>query len=310
LEHGDCLKVADILLKDWDNGALAWIEQNAVGHFLVRCGFLRAFMDQVCENLKTGRKIPWPAFAEALGKSQITLGKEDFDQIFVGAAEEQSLKDLVRCTELDARDPRFEKIRNSMDHTVLRAETSQKKQQDGGPAGETEAQGKAAPVFESEVTSPLLARLAAKDAGEKALAAEAKKIFLAAAGESSDAYKEAAVALAMMDAWAEGLELLRLSPPSFERSLLELEFLHQAGRDVEALDLAESLLTQMPNLEQKSHIQFLQAQAFLKLKKPREAHEVLENLIADNPDHLAARTLLNHVKAGHIKAGRTKAGAR
>src|SRR3954469_7405066 len=89
LEHGDALKVADILLKDWEDGKLAWIEQESVGYFLIQSGFGRAFLEQVLKNLKNGQKIPWGSFAQALGRSQVKLSKEDFDQLFIGASEEQ-----------------------------------------------------------------------------------------------------------------------------------------------------------------------------------------------------------------------------
>src|SRR4051794_5175313 len=116
LEHDDSLKVADLLLKDWDSGSLAWVEQNAVGHFLIKCGYFRAFMDQVIKNLKRGQRVPWSSFLEALSLSKTPLSKEDFDQIFVGASEEQALKDLIKCVRLDSKDSRFAKIRNSMDN--------------------------------------------------------------------------------------------------------------------------------------------------------------------------------------------------
>lgn len=310
LEHGDPLKAADILLKDWDNGNLAWVEQEAVGHFLIKCGFIRAFLDQVAKNLKSGQKIPWSCFAEALGMSRAHLLKEDMDQLFVGAGEEQSLKELVRCTLLDSFDPRFQKIRANMDNTVLRAERTpppRRIRQVEATVAKTATLQRPVSLgpsvivekeFDSEKTSTLVARLEGKEREGDSLKQHVKETFIRALEKSPGQEHEAAIALGMMGAWGEGLEILRSGENTFDRRLLELEFLFQAGKNIQALQLVDELFQENPNLEQKTHIQFLQARTLVSLKRSNEAAKILEELIRDSPNHHVARTLLDQIRLG------------
>jgi len=308
LEHGDTLKVADILLKDWDRGSLSWMEQNAVGHFLITCGYLRAFFDQVSENLNNGQKIPWSSFLEALSLSHTSLSKEDFDQIFIGASEEQSLKDLVKCTKFDNVEPRFQKIRSSVDQTVRRLESNPSMKVVSEAKTQTVQRQKeidnprTPPVHEAidfnpEWTGSVIARIEAREDDAQTLKKEFKKIFLKALTAEPGHETEAAIALGMMGAWQEGLDILLTTEPTFQRQLLELDFLLQAKKNLEVLNLAENLFSQSPNLEQKSYIQLMQAQALINLKKPNEAYRILENLVSENSDHLMARTLMSQLKA-------------
>jgi tetratricopeptide (TPR) repeat protein len=325
LEHGDSLKVADLLLKDWDSGSLAWVEQNAVGHFLIKCGYFRAFLDQVAKNLKQGQRIPWSSFMEALSLSKTQLNKDDFDQIFVGAAEEQALKDLVKCVRLDDKDPRFAKIRNSMDNTVMRKETRSHLVDD--PSDKTNAKTRtiqrptptivvatpvvnpappppvvkaepARPEFAEEKTATLIRRLEANDeVTEASVRLKVKKEFEKALKKSPKEQQEAAIALAMMGAWEEGLQILKKMPAGFKKSFLELQFLLHASKNVEVLELSESLLELQLNLEQKSYVQFIQAQALLNLKRTNDAYTILEDLLTDDPDHYSAKALMMEIRA-------------
>ncbi len=314
LEHGDSLRVADLLLKDWETGNLAWVEQEAVGHFLIRCGFVRACLDQILKILRTGQKVPWSSFAEALSLCKNQLSREDFDQIFVGASEEQSLSDLVKCTALDGRDPRFEKIRADVDNTVLRAEKTpppiaakpiQEHKENTMPVPS------AAPVIAPltprvaedlapEETSSLVHRIRSRTSNENV--GPVLQVFNEALQKAPGQEKEAAIALAMMGAWSEGLQLLRRMPDSLSRNFLELEFLLHGNKCVEVLDLGNQILQQVvhPKLttSQKSFVQFQMAQALLELKRPTEAHQVLKALLNENPDHHSARSLLSQLKAG------------
>lgn len=325
LEHGDSLKVADILLKDWDSGSLAWVEQNAVGHFLIKCGYFRALMDQVAKNLKQGQRIPWSAFIEALSISKVQLTKDDFDQIFIGASEEQSLKDLVKCVRLDDKDPRFAKIRNSMDHTVMRKETRSHLVEDASdktnaktrtvqrpthtivvakpvpntapPAVVVKAKPNR-PEFSEEKTATIIRKLDSNnEVTEASMRVKVKREFEKALKKNPNEQQEAAIALAMMGAWEEGLQILKKMPSGFKKSFLELQFLLHADKNVEVLELADSLLALSLNLEQKGYVQFLQAQALLNLKRSNDAYTVLEDLLNDDPDHYSAKALMMQIKA-------------
>ncbi len=295
LEHRDSLKVADLLLKDWESGQLAWIEQESVGHFLIQCGFLRAYFDQIVKVLKAGKKVPWSSFAEALAQSKIKLSKEEFDQLFIGAGEEQSLSDLVKCTGLDAIDGRFQKIRENMDHSVIRAEKTPSPPE---PLDEAENLSDFSLLSEAPEPNGLVEKIKARVQNRDSdLVEKMNEIFQKALNHRPDQEKEAAIALGMVGAWSKGLEILRKAKPSFQRSLLELEFLIQGGRFVEAFELSEKMLTQSPSLQQKGYIQFVQAQALVELRRPIEAQKILENLILENPNHTSARTLLNEIRS-------------
>ncbi len=324
LEYGDSLKVADLLLKDWDSGSLAWVEQNAVGHFLIRCGYFRALLDQVAKNLKQGQRIPWSSFMEALSLSKTQLNKEDFDQIFVGAAEEQALKDLVKCVRLDTLDPRFSKIRNSMENTIMRKETRphlvdnhsdktnaktrtiQRPSNSIAVAKPVENPAPSTPVkleparpeFLEEKTATFIRRLEANDdVTEASLREKMKREFEKALKKNSKDYQEAAIALAMMGAWEEGLQILKKMPAGFKKSFLELKFLLQAERNIEVLELSGTLLEMPLNIEQKTYVQFIQAQALLNLKRTNDAYLILEDLLNDDPDHYSAKALMMQIRA-------------
>jgi hypothetical protein len=313
LEYNDSLKVADILLKDWDEGKLAWVEQEAVGHFLIQSGYSRAFFQQVTKNFKNGQKIPWASFVQALGLYKIKLTKEDFDQIFVGAGEEQSLRDLVRCTLFDSEDNRFLKIRSSLENnTILRKEKKPviSEVTSGQPTKkiipfvelasdeESMALAKEDSIhFTPEKTNSLISRFQLRGEDSEELKKYAKELFETALKDAPGQESDAAVALAMMGAWSEALEILRKQKSSLQRHFLELEFLLQAGKNVEVLALSEKLLSESPNVQQKSYILYRQSQALINLKKPNDAFSILKNLIAENPDHLAAQTLMSQLRS-------------
>jgi tetratricopeptide (TPR) repeat protein len=297
-EHRDALKVADILLKEWNEGRLAWVEQEAVGLFLVRSGFTLAFWDQILNLTQTNQKIPWCALAEALGSGKTELTKEDIDQIFVGASEENSLSELVKSWKLDRFDARLAKVRQNI-------ETSQVFNSPSKESKATHETQTAAPVqkriLPPEVETPLVnkirSRLQSQFSAE--LRNEFFEIFEQALQLCPNQSREAAVALAMMDLWDEALKILRSQPMGLQEKLLEVRFVNECGRGIEALEFCALLFdSDEVSSTEKNYLLFQQAIALKSLKRVEEAAGCLEKVVEFDPDHFLARALLADIERG------------
>lgn len=304
-EHGDALRVADRVLKDWNEGRLSWSDQERAGLFLVQTGFFKALFDQISKLSKKGQKIPWGSFAEALGITQASLTKEDIDNILLGAAEEEALPSLLRSWALDHLDPRFAKIRSSLKVTTKRETTSVLSSSNTKTHRQIEtledtksgnvpfevlkelAEEQESPSHAPDYTSLYQVQ---ENLAEQNMIAEQ---FLTTAKANPNQAYEIAINLHMMGLSREALKLIPLCKDDPRTQWLEVEIMIGARDFLGALEKVEQIEKDIPEGSQiEVEAMFFKALIVKGLKQDSLAINLMEQVVAIQPQYKSASTIL------------------
>ncbi|MGE3975891.1 MAG: hypothetical protein AB7F59_15305 [Bdellovibrionales bacterium] len=274
VEHSDALRVADQVLKDWNNGQLSWRDQESAGFFLIQTGFYRALFEQILKLSKNRQRIPWGSFAEALGRLKVTLTKEDIDDLLLGAAEEEALPSLVRSWALDSLDPRFAKIRTSLNNS--------------GELSKSRSQPKKSPRVENSSITRQFRRNESSEERERIA-----QLFLEKAKQTPQQAYEMAVSLYLMGLSEEALLLLPLCQPEDSLAWFEIELLIECKKYLEALEKIEYLEKTVKDFTIiEVPVLYLKAFVAKGLKQHALALELIKKVVHLQPDYKSASSIL------------------
>jgi hypothetical protein len=298
-EHGDALRVADQVLKEWNEGRLSWLDQEDAGFFLVQTGFFRAFFDQVLKLSKKGQRLPWGSFAEALGATKTALEKEDIDSILLGAASEDALTELTRSWALDAKDSRFAKIRSSIKRSPPEKAVQQKDQ-----TSTSLKDDKTKPKLAVKTEASTLKKSKERDYSRAFQVVERSperdriaSLFLEKAKANPAQAYEMAVALHLMGFSQEAIGLIPLCAHDINALWLEIELMIEAQNFLEALEKLEALADKSSEEPQNEvATNYLKALIVKGLKQDGLAIELMEAVVKTQPDYKSASTILFHWK--------------
>lgn len=272
-EHRNSLRVADQILRNWNDYNIR--DKKAASLFLIHSGFYASFFEQIAKALRNREPIPWPAFAEALGKIKAPLNKEDVDSILLGAAEENALDELVTSHALDPVDSRFAKIRGELKKEI--PEFNPKK-----PAHKVSISLLDYERRLSETTNP----------EERAKIVNGLKGFIQQ--DPSLAYV-VAVTLHMMEFHQDALDCVRRAVKTPATHWLELEILIALKMNLEVLEKCKELEASSLGDSYKP-LQYYKACAEYGLGEKTKAIDTLEALVNSHPDFDLTRVMLQDWK--------------
>ncbi len=335
-EHKDSRRVADELLKIWYRDDVEINKLKVISNYLINNNLLNSYLNAVAYRIQNNESIFWEHFLESLARVHleklelklIPAKKEFFDPIFAGAAEQNSLEQLVLCKKLDSFDLRFEKIRNSIlqEYEQKKTKTKQRlldsielfknerlmieeekaiKELIHEFPDETFAiklhdefyERKARSIFKPNKKAQLeLLKLEKKWLNsEKQLESEQNEILIAMQKQAELAPEDAynmAIALRNMEQNELALEVLKFSNAK-EKDWLAIELLLESERFIEVLDLIQKIeQKEALNIESLLACLYTKARAFYGLGKHEEAVALLTSIVEKKPNYRSAHSLL------------------
>lgn len=110
--------VADQLVKDKDWQRLSRSEIEDICRFYLQSGFYASLAQLLVKNLRNNSFFPWPYFTEALLRSYPATEPDLKASIIAGAKDENSVSELARSHSLDHFEPSFAEVREERQRSI------------------------------------------------------------------------------------------------------------------------------------------------------------------------------------------------
>ncbi len=302
-------------------------EIRSVCRFLLKAGLYSIMINYILVAIENGTfLIPWPLFLEALARSRPEISPTLAKTLLEGITEEKALGDACLSKALDFRSKVLKTEREARRQKLIQAvngaklnlldqlktlRTQQLFEKERELLLRLQSMYPGDPDVHLEVVEhqrrqavEILSKHRPFSAGPplvfddiedslkvptSSFAASTKQIVQ----EQPEMAKDLAVAAATMDLWELALELLN-ADPSTQHSWLRLEILFGARHYLEVLsEIIELEVKFAHDSETFFATAYFRAQALWGLGQKHQAVEILESLLASNPNYRSAASLLN-----------------
>lgn len=305
-------------------------DRHAVFAFIMNAGFDREFLNCIRNCLKAKKPLAWAMFIEVLARQGQTPSPYVMEAFFKGAKRQSLENEIILARSWDTWDKRFsekraehikelsQKARNQIDALKEKLQYLRDQRMVEQEQEVLELLIKLAPedpeVLNEQknfaerwarhlitkkgslpsVAERLLERWISPLSAEQQAWMQFQLIEIKNVTEQNpEASYDFALFFGFMEAFAEGQETLQKAPASEAKDWLNVEYLVEARRFVEALDELNVLENRYAdNPETPFAVSYLRAKAFHGLGQGSEAIEVLKSLLSLRPNYRAAQSLM------------------